>query len=79
MNGEPDTHPLHHVGQMISDHATLIRRRLHAAHLQDGLPPENPERKGIDPLDLVRQTKSTNYSHLAALKAKFDRNGGSRG
>lgn len=80
MNGEPShLHPLEHIGRLIADHTNLLRQRLFAAHLQGGLPPElvsSPGQPNINPLDLVRQTKATNYSHLAALKAKFDRNAG---
>ncbi len=70
MNGEPP-HPIEHVGRMISDHANLLRQRLYAAHLQNGLAPVDDERVA-DPLSLITEnTKSTGYSNLATLLAKF--------
>jgi hypothetical protein len=74
MNG-PTPHPLAHVGAYITDHANLLRNRLMAAHLQDGFAPEDPSQvpTGIDPLDIVRQTRATGQQNLAQLLARFQR------
>lgn len=71
LNGMPQAHPIAHVAQLITDHANLLRQRLMAAHLQGGFAPEQTGL--VNPLELVNQTRNPNYSHLAALMAKFQR------
>ena len=65
--------PLDHMGAFIADHSNILRQRLLAAHLQNGLPPEQFTPGVADPLAIVRQTRQTGQQNLAQLLARFNR------